>query len=355
MKRLRRPRTSRAKKLQGRPRAAALATALAAAPLSLASGPALAAYRFGNRPFTDAVNAANTRKKCGLSTNKLTALMLSASIAETVGGAQEISPSPLTVGRYDVNGSYVSTYTPFGYISGPASGWDQRVWWHKGLGLYQIDQPGMPAFMRFNAAYSADWAAKKMADLWCVGGTPGSAWAPWYACSQGKCNTIYQAIYDSASDKLKLNTGLNVDESVSSDGGMLINSCRYKGSRAAFGCAYVNPAASQPASSATQDWRRHVNGCWGGVCGSSGTLAKSPLSYPFYSYLDPTNPVWSATKPELRDWLQTDGAYGCRGSATDPKTSGVRWQSFEGLGSFSLLCDDTFAQGGVYCWMSPGS
>ena len=103
-----------------------------------------------------------------------------------------------------------------------------------------------------------------------------AVWSPWFGCKAGGCETFYQAMYDPAGPKVK------VDNSVTRDGGMVSRTCRVP-NVGDVACSYIDPAKAQGFSS------------WNIPAGAP------PVAAPFY--------VYALNGREVRVWLRNDTGY----------------------------------------------
>ncbi len=138
-----------------------------------------------------------------------------------------------------------------------------------------------------------------------------AVWSPWFGCNGGACEAFYQAMYDPAGPKVR------VDSTVSRDGGMVDRTCRVA-NVGQVACSYIDPAKAQ----GFNGWNIPA---WG----------PSPVSAPFY--------VYSLNGREVRVWLRNDTGYDSTISASKPITSNARtaltWVKSD------TLCDVTTNRG----------
>jgi len=269
-------------------------------------------YTFGREPLADVTYWASQKAACGLTPAQLATIMLAPTYPET-GASGTSAPSPMTLSRFDTQASL--------YAFGDASTPYQRAFWHPGIGIWAFDSAGgwnLTAAQAISTTTSAQQAAITMSARWCSASAitdpvqrRASVWAPWHGCNAGACETFYQAMYDPAGPKVQ------VDDSVTRDGGMVTHSCRVDG----WGdvpCAYVDPAKAQ-------GFRNWTIPSWG----------RSPVSAPFY--------VLSHNGQEYRVWLAGDSGYDTGISAFKPITSNARTSLTWAKGDF--LCDLTAGRG----------
>ncbi|HYF46925.1 MAG TPA: hypothetical protein VD926_11985, partial [Acidimicrobiales bacterium] len=139
----------------------AVTLALAAVLAAGTAAPASAGPTFGSEPLDDVRHWAAEEARCGLTPNKLTALMLAPVFPET-GAPSGTSPSPMTLSRWDDQPGLHS----FGTTSG-----QPRAFWHPGVGVWQLDASGMGS--RLTAAQGIDTfvaarhVAATIAARWC--------------------------------------------------------------------------------------------------------------------------------------------------------------------------------------------
>jgi hypothetical protein len=267
-----------------------LSVGLVAGALQLRAVPA-SAHSFGSTPLDDVVEEAGNATRCtGLTRNELAAMMLAPTWPET--GAGNSAPSPMTLSRSDTD---IDLYS-FGTVDN-----QQRAFWHPGVGMWQLDDAGLGAFMpanqRINTLTAARKVAETMASRYCKSsGSPQNrreaAWAQWFACGSGVCEDLYREHYCAFDDSV-----CNIDRTpgVGRLGGMQTRICRYHAGPATFTCWYVNPANAQGDTGFWQSDPKmgdRPNGL-------------SPLAFAFYVYLR------TDTKPdkEWRHWLQEDTGY----------------------------------------------
>lgn len=286
------------------------------------------AYTFGTEPYADTLAAAAGSARCGLSQMQLAALMIAPSFPET-GASGNSAPSPQTMSRYDNQEALYSF-----------SSWStayRDAFWHPGIGVWAIDSAGgwdLTAAEAANTNTAAVPVAEEIARRWCsYTGDPGdeaarraAAWKPWHGCGAGRCETIYNAIFDPNGLKL------NLDASVTRGGGMQTRTCRIPGGSTVT-CHLVD-------LSRTQGYKGFAIPAFG----------PSPVSKPFY--------VLRVGNTEQRWWLKEDSGYNATVSATKPvkanartmsPTPSITWAAADGL------CDLTAQKGacGVVASSSP--
>jgi hypothetical protein len=249
--------------------------ALIAACLVTVAQPADARPTFGSDPLDDVLHWAAQEKRCGLTTNKLAALMLAPTFPET-GAPSGTAPSPMTLSRWDNQPGLHS----FGTVA------DQpRAFWHPGVGAWQFDSAGLGA--PFTAAQAIDTyvvsaqAAATMAARWCTNRSLAYVWAPWYGCGSTTCRDLFNTIYRANGDRL---VGVNRDAGVLRRGGMTRHSCTGQAKTGRFTCWRVDPSRAQ-----------------GHRAFAAAGYGPAPISAPFY--------VYAANGREYRHWLRADTGY----------------------------------------------
>jgi len=262
------------------------------APVALPASPAAAAttYTFGKVPLDDAVFWAGQKATCGLTTNQLAAIMLAPTYPET-GASGSAAPSPMTLSRYDTGAGL--------YAFGSKSTSYPKAFWHPGVGAWAFDSAGgwnLSGADAMSTDTAARQAATTMAARWCSSsGTDAqrrqAVWSPWFGCTSGVCETIYNAIYDPTALKVAVDVG------VGRLGGGEVRSCRT--SAGTFPCTYVDPARAQ----GYKGW-------------AIPAFGPSPVSAPFY--------VISANGVEQRWWISQDSGYDTTIVASKPVTANAR-------------------------------
>ncbi len=265
---------------------------LAAAPVSPVAPPAPAAagQSFGGDPLDDVLHWAAREARCGLTTNRLAALMLAPTFPET-GAPTNAAPSPMTLSRWDNQ----RTLHSFGTVA------DQpRAFWHPGVGLWQFDSAGLGASLtaaqRIDTFVVAGRAAETIAARWCTNPTLAYVWAPWYGCGTRTCKDIFHAIYRRNGDRL-VNVGRVAE--VHSRGGMQRRTCTGQAKAGEFTCWRVDPARAE-----------------GHAAFAAPGYGPAPISAPFY--------VYAANGREYRHWLKGDTGYKRSVWASRPLGSNAR-------------------------------
>jgi hypothetical protein len=261
-----------------RVRALVLAIAAVAALLGgpdgapVAAAPAGTVRAVGSGPLDDVLRWAAEERRCGLTTNKLAALMLAPTYPET-GTPLGAAPSPMTLSRWDAQRGLHS----FGTVDG-----QPRAFWHPGIGMWQYDAAGLGA--SYTAAQLIDTnvvaarTAAVIAGRWCAKAGLANAWVPWHACRDGACRTIFRSIYRVDGDRL---VGVGRDSTVTRRGGMTRHTCDGPGRTKPSTCWRVDPARAQGYKGFT-----------------AAAYGPAPLSAPFY--------VYRASGREYRFWLPED-------------------------------------------------
>jgi hypothetical protein len=309
----------------------ALAAALAATPVVAGASPvpasrpaftdpppvsrpqATTTYTFGQQPLDDVVAAANALASCGLTTNQLAAMVLAPTYPET-GATGALSPSPMTLSRYD-------TAAGLYFLGNPSTPYP-RAFWHPGVGAWQFDTAGgwtMSGAQEISTDTAAMAATRTIVDGWCADTADAAnpvarraaAWGPWNGCGSGVCETIYQAIY------APIFLNVNYDPAVTRQGGMVAHLCQVPGV-GPIGCYRVDPSLAQ-----------------GNRAFAAPAFGPSPITAPFYDIVIGTT--------EYRIWLAADTGYPTTIQATlaighDARSS-LTWSTGD------LLCDLTTATG----------
>jgi len=271
------------------------------APLAPATAPAGAAPTFGDDPLDDVLHWAAEERRCGLTTNKLAALMLAPTYPET-GAPSGRAPSPMTLSRWDNQPGLHS----FATVSG-----QPRAFWHPGVGMWQFDSAGLgapfTAAQRIDTYVVAAQTAATMAARWCTNPTLAYVWAPWYGCGSTTCRDIFARIYRSATDRL---VGVARDSAVHARGGMVRRTCTGPSQSGPFTCWRVDPARAE-----------------GHAAFAAPGFGPAPITAPFY--------VYAAGGREYRHWLRADTGYARGIWATRPLGSNARtslaWHWGDGL------------------------
>lgn len=282
--------------------------------LGSAAVPAFASHPFSSEGLDDVLAAASANKPASISsTNEFAAMILAVTWAETTGGSK-YTPSPMTMGRADLSTRLYS----FGNKS--STNPELRAFFHAGIGAWQLDSAGFASGLLTASMISTNSAASvvasEMARRWnAASGTPQQkrayVWQPWYACSNGNCETIFQEIYNATS------TALNVsrDTSVSRYGGAVWKTCNLVGQSNLFSCLEVNPVNAQ-------GWK----GSWQQSPLIGDFVSTSPLTYAFYG--------WGGSY-DYRTWLRKDTGYSRHIDAYRPVGQNARtsltWVQSSGL------------------------
>jgi hypothetical protein len=283
---------------------------------------------------------ADAATKCtGLNKPKLAAMMLAPTWEEAAAGDPANAPSPMAMSRGDTNSSDGTTNNPIYSFNTVAD--RPRAFWHAGVGMWQLDDAGLGAFLsanqRINASTSAKKAADTMASLYCnASGTQAqrraAAWGPWNACNDGSCEATYQHLYCAASNTV---CNITTTTAVGNAGGMKVRTCRYEGDITTnFTCWYVDIVNAQ---GATAGWKFDPK--------TGNFPSTSPLAFNFYTWAK------TSTDPdkEVRTWIVDDTGYTTRGEIKARRNDGAN--SRDGLQWIDVtspfrLCD-TDARRGV--------
>lgn len=259
-------------------------------PVGPGAEPASADRSFGDAPLDDVLHWAAQHRRCGLTTNKLAALMLAPTYPET-GTPSGQAPSPMTLSRWDPQPGLHS----FGTVAG-----EPRAFWHPGVGMWQFDSAGLgapfTAAQRIDTYVVAAQTAATMADRWCDNPSLSYVWAPWYGCGSTTCRNIYRAIYRPATDRL---VGVTRALGVTARGGMQRRTCTGAARGGSFACWRIDPARAQ------------------GYAGfRAAGFGPAPVTAPFY--------VYAAGGREYRHWLARDTGYARDIWATRPLSGNAR-------------------------------
>ncbi|HZE40700.1 MAG TPA: hypothetical protein VE172_18005 [Stackebrandtia sp.] len=273
-----------------------------------------APLQFGTDPLADVKAAAESTAgsaSCQIGADDATALSIAMTWPETSPSGEP--PSPMTLSRYD-------TQPSLGDPEGRAAG----LWFHPGIGMWQLDSAGLGTDFTAGEAMDAKNAADRMVPFivgkYCdavnSGSAPAdaraSAWSDWVACNEGACEDVYNRV---------LNEGVTPVDGVGQYGGGEQRDCDFGGQ--AMACLFVDPAKAQGAN-----W-------WADPAGG-----RSPVAAPFYVYRVGDGDNVS----EVRYWLAADSGASTDVQATRPFGSdargGLTWAAGAGL------CDKTAHRGG---------
>ena len=253
---------------------------------------------FGAEPLADVTAAAEdaaAHASCDIDTRYAVALSIAMTWPETAPDGS--APSPMTLSRYD-------TQPGLGDPQGRAEG----LWFHPGVGMWQLDSAGLGTNFTALSAMDTSTAAPAMVshvvNRFCERILAGdsapaaraAAWRPWHACDAGSCDTIFWRVH---------NNGVTTVDDVNRYGGGELRECLLAG--IIQDCLYVDPAKAQGA-----DWWASPDG------------GRSPLAAPFYVFRQDRN----GTPTEIRFWLANDTGtvdlYAARELGTDART-GLTW------------------------------
>lgn len=296
---------------------ATLVVAVPAAPAAAAT-----VRSVGTDAVEDVIAAAkaSARPDCGLSADRLAAMLLAPVFHET--GAvwyPNTSPSPMTLGRWDNQAAL--------YAFGDRATGYQRAFWHAGVGMWQFDSAGgwnMTAADAINTQTSANQAAATMASRYCASTATSPvdrmrfAWALWYACVAGTTNVCVDRFNEMFVGGQF--TNIRRDATVGRLGGAVPTTCRI-GPSTQVPCHRVDPARAQ----GYRAWM---------AAGAGPT----PLTAPFY--------VFSRNDREYRYWLSVDTGYDRTVIAHKPIRANARTSLVWSLDSTAdALCDLGAARG----------
>jgi hypothetical protein len=285
------------------------------------------AYKFGDVPLSDVEYAAQNYNLCpgpDLPTSKLIAYMLAPTWWEVSYKSTNRTPSPMALSR----GDYSAKLFPQGQanIGDPY----HRVFWHPGIGAWQLDDSGMGSdlsFEKFNTQDAARKAAETISSLYCNDPSARNVFSRWYGCgSDGSiCQETADEIYNS-------NPPIDRDNDTSRNGGAEIRACRWSEGDTAFVCVYIDPDRAEGFTGKEDGnppgWISYPN-------------AQIPLAKPFYVFKQPSDA--NGGPYEWRYWMNEDTGYGINHSAK--RKYGV-WSKTELTWSTAYaLCDITKSRG----------
>lgn len=252
--------------------------------------PSLAVHRFGDQPYTHLRQAAeNYASGCQLATkDRISARMLSITWSEVTNEDGSYNPSPMTLSRGDNDAGL--------WWSGnrdPNSD-RARVFWHPGIGTWQMDDIGLGSDFgatRFSSNAMADEVAKTIRGRICSG---SAVYAAWYGCDDGSCQDDFDQIFSGG------NLG-NIDNSANIDtwGGTKTRECEEwvppgRPDPPNFTCRYVKFGSAEGYTGSWVYTPYSGNGC---------ADCTSPLAFPFYVYnFKNANDKWV----EARVWVEQD-------------------------------------------------
>jgi hypothetical protein len=274
--------------------------------------PKEAELQFGAEPLeyvrTAAAQAASNAA-CAITPEAATALTIAMTWPEVAPSGEP--PSPMTLSRYDIQPT-------LGDPEGRAPG----LWFHPGIGMWQLDSAGLGTDFTAAEAMDAQNAANRMAPFivgkYCTALNGGAteaaaratAWTDWVACREGACEDTYQRAL----------AGVTPVDGVGKYGGGEVRQCEYAG--ATYECLFVDAAKAQGAT-------------WWSV--PSG--GRSPVAAPFYVFRLTEGPAVT----EVRYWLAADSGAATDIVATRPFGSNARdsltWTAGTGV------CDRTAVRG----------
>ncbi len=300
---------------------AVAAGVLAGAFLGASPASAEATRAVGEVPVADIIAAAKTsaRPDCGLSGDRLAAMMLAPVFHETGAvWSRTTSPSPMTMSRWDNQTGL--------YAFGDRATTYRRAFWHPGMGMWQFDSAGgwdLTAAGAISTESSAATAASVMASRFCSSSGDAVtrmkyAWSPWYACVSGSTNVCVDRFNEMYVGGVF--TNITRDPRVGRLGGMIPTTCRIGGTTE-VACHRVDAARAEGWNSWAAD-------------GAGPT----PLSAAFY--------VFAINGIEYRYWLAIDTGYDATIVASKPVRANARtsltWAKVTGS---TLLCDVGYGRG----------
>lgn len=249
------------------------------ASLVLASPAQADEYDLGKGP-KDGIKVAaesvlDANPSCGLTVNKLAAMMIAVPMWELLGGSQTLSPSPMTLSRYDT-AALRSANLPL-YSDSTTAGPYKRAHWNPGIGLWQLDTYGptiaLNTWQRIKTNGNAgETIAEHFRSYTCAGNIAG-AFSIWYACSNSKCFNAYQAIYNSSNDTLNLDVNQSLTEW---DGGAVTTTCRFGSSGSTFNCGFISD-------------QRIEGYAYTSSPQGNGASSPTPLAKPFFGFTAGSN------------------------------------------------------------------
>lgn len=259
--------------------------------------------QFGAEPLEyvrDAAGRAASQAECDITENAATTMVIAMTWPEvSPSGAP---PSPMTLSRYD-------TQPTLGDPQNRAPG----LWFHPGIGMWQLDSAGLGTNVTAAEAMDAQFAAERMAPFivgkYCArlngGATRAAArahaWTDWVACRQGACEDTFQRALN----------GVTAVDGVTRFGGAEVRRCWYRG--AAHDCVFVDPANAEGSA-------------WWAAPGGG----RSPVTAPFYVIR-----LGSETTTEVRYWLAQDSGAQTDVHAARPfgvnARNGLVWERGPGL------------------------
>lgn len=295
----------------------------------LVSAPSsILAYRFGSDPLNDVIDAAYSRHNLcqspsgrSLSPKQLIAYMLAPTWWEVAYEVPSISsvnvPSPMTLSRGDPG----ERYFPPGQSSPRAR--YHRVFWHTGIGAWQLDDTGMGMDMgpqKFDTFNSANKVAEEISRRYC---DRRNVFGPWVACrdTPSRCERTAREIYGRIEDLVER------DSSVDRIGGVEPHACRFAGLPATLSCLYVDPLNAQ-------GYTGEVDGNpYGWISYPNAAL---PLAAPFYVFTLEED----GDRYEIRYWLAEktgfDRDFAAKRSYRVSARDGLVW-----IDNPRMLCDVT--------------
>lgn len=259
-------------------------------------------YNVGTGPLAGTREAArialNQRSCSGLTVNKLTAAMLSIPVHELLGGSRTLTPSPMTLSRWD--GWSSEKNRPL-YSHGTYRGY-KRAHWNPGVGLWQLDTWSPSLHMnhgqRILTSRGGRPVARYLRDGFCNGTIQSRLNNTWFACRWGKCWSTYREIYNFSNNTLNIDRNSSVSQW---DGGVTSHQCRWGSSGSSFLCRYVNV--------------NNIQG-YADLSDPRGLESRTPLAKPFLSF---------STSSKYATWLRGSTGFDKEIVRWAPKDTNARW------------------------------
>ena len=267
--------------------------------LTLAPATSLLAYSFGAVPLNDVLLAAETVNYCpSLSTKKLAALILAPTWVELNDGVHSLTPAPMALGRGD---SLVPSLSPPNLLA------SERVFWHPGVGMWQMDDSGLgdsTANEKFDSRQMAFWMAGILSDRYCTNPSYLFIFQDWFACAsypgaldRDRCGQIVDEFMSLPGSIGEI---VYSDEMVSRLGGASARTCRFGNPFEAFDCLYVSPLKEDDFS--MEIIAEGHTGSWIYEPYEGSGLDLLPLAKPFYVFSE----LSDSGIVEWRYWMAAD-------------------------------------------------
>jgi hypothetical protein len=289
---------------------------LAAAMVITVPSVASASHHFGDSPYQDVLDQAQSEAgHCtATSRNKIAARMVSIPWNETTGHDNTKNPAPMTLSRWDFDSDLF-----FNGNSSQSSS-RHRVFWHPGIGMWQLDDSGLGSSLaggKFSASSSANKVSQYIATRICQG-TP--IYSIWNGCDNGSCQTDYNQIY-TASGPL---SDMDTSASISTWGGTKTRNCRFASAPvwATFTCRYVNVNNAEGYTG------------WDYTRQGDNSAGLAPVAQPFYVYQS-QNAAGNDT--EIRFWMTQDT--GLDTTLTMERVFGTNSRSALSYTAGTAICD----------------